>query len=121
MASGFGWDASGLGSLKAVAGRSHGTALTEGISTGPVWPAAHSSTERPVTNRTYARVSPGSDRRPPSQSRTRPDPALYAAAARPRFPNSRRRLRNSSPDFAIASSGSNGFSRPLDLAVGGMN
>ena len=48
-------------------------------------------------------------------------PALYAAAAKPRFPNFVTRLRNNRAEAAMACRGSKGLSRPTDAAVSGMN
>src|SRR6516225_5412570 len=91
------------------------------ISAGPARRRAHCSGDCHVTMRTYASVSRGRPRRPASQPRTRPGPALYAAAASPRFPNSRRRSRKSFAEWAIASIGSKGSARPRAFAVAGMN
>jgi hypothetical protein len=55
-----------------------------------------------------------------SQSLMRRGPALYAAAAKPRLPNFVTRSRNNRAEAAIACRGSNGLSRPTDLAVSGM-
>src|SRR5215813_6558154 len=66
-------------------------------------------------------VSAGRFYFPSSHACTRSSPALYAAAARPKLPNSFLRSASRSAEWTMADFGSKGSSRPRSAAVPGMN